>query len=134
MAPIRPPDPPLRDGDLLLRTSTPADAAAIRAVYSDRELRHWMGWDDELPDEAEALANIERAESAWRQGTWAVFRIVEAATDEVVGGVNLRLAAHRTAEVAYFLAPAARGRGFATRAVRLVAGWGFAELGLARIE
>ena len=34
----------------------------------------------------------------------------------------------------YWVAPAARGRGVASRAVRLLADWGFRGLGLARIE
>ena len=38
------------------------------------------------------------------------------------------------ASVGYWLAPEARGRGVATHAVRLLARWAFAELGLARLE
>ena len=134
MKPLLPPDPPLRDGDLLLRPSREADAAAIRAVYSEPDIRYWMLWDDELPDEAEALANIERAAQSWAAGTWAVFRIVDAAPDEVVGGVSLGLREHETAEISYFLRASARGRGLATRAVRLVTRWAFEELALERIE
>jgi RimJ/RimL family protein N-acetyltransferase len=93
-----------------------------------------MGWDAELPGDAEARANIDRAAEAWRQGTWAVFRIVDAATDQVVGGVNLRFCDFQIAEASYFLRASARGRGFATRAVRLVARWAFDELGIERIE
>jgi len=93
-----------------------------------------MGWDGELPDEAEARANLEREAAAWREGSWAVFRIVDAATDQVVGGINLRFGEHEIAEVSYFLSAAVRGRGVATRAVRLVSGWAFDELGIERIE
>jgi RimJ/RimL family protein N-acetyltransferase len=64
----------------------------------------------------------------------AVFRIVDAATYEVVGGVNLRFGDHDIAEISYFLRASARGRGLATRAVRLVAGWAFDELAVERIE
>jgi RimJ/RimL family protein N-acetyltransferase len=131
---VRPPDPPLRDDDLLLRLGKPEDVSAIREVYSEPDIRRWMGWDGELPDEAEARANIERADASWREGTWAVFRIVDVATDQVVGGVNLRMAGYETAEVSYFLRASARGRGLATRGVRLVARWAFDELGIERIE
>lgn len=134
MPSLVPPDPPLRDAELLLRPSTGSDAAAIRAVYSEPDIRKWMGWDAEPPDEAEARANIERAAAAWEEGSWAVFRIVDAATDQVVGGVNLRLCEHQIAEVSYFLRASARGRGLATRAVRLVVRWAFVELGIERIE
>ena len=129
-----PPDPPLRDDEIVLRPSRDSDAASIRAVYSERDIREWMAWDGELPDDAEARANIERAARAWEDGTWAVFRIADAASDEVVGGVNLRFADHDTAEISYFLRASARGRGLATRAVGLVARWAFAEVGIARIE
>ena len=38
-------EPPLRDGELLLRRGTAADVPAIRTVYSEPDIRHWMGWD-----------------------------------------------------------------------------------------
>jgi Acetyltransferase (GNAT) domain len=78
-----PPDPPLGDHGVRLRPSRAGDAPAIRAVYSEPDIRKWMGWSDEPPDDAEAQANVDRAEQGWRDGTWAVFRIVDAATDEV---------------------------------------------------
>src|SRR5262249_25699505 len=109
--------------------STDDDVAAIRAVYSEPDIRHWMGWDGEPPpDAAEARANIARAANSWREGSWAVFRIADRATDRVVGGVNLRFAGDETAEVSYFLHPSARGRGWATRAVLLVSRWAFDDL------
>lgn len=120
---------------MILRPSTHQDVEAIRAVYSEHDIRHWMGWDGEPPpNEAEALANIERAAAAWRDGSWAVFRIAERATDQVVGGVNLRFADNQIAEISYFLRESARGRGMATRAVQLVARWAFDDLGIQRIE
>src|SRR5262249_29647607 len=82
----------------------------------------------------EARANIERAANSWRDGSWAVFRIADRATDRVVGGVNLRFAGDETAEVSYFLHPSARGRGWATRAVLLVSRWAFDALGIERVE
>jgi RimJ/RimL family protein N-acetyltransferase len=40
----------------------------------------------------------------------------------------------RQGEIGYVVAPAGRGRGLAARAVMLLTGWGFSELGLERIE
>lgn len=40
---------------------------------------------------------------------------------------------HQTAMVSYWLAPGGRGRGLATRALRLLAGWAFDELDLKRL-
>ena len=88
---LQPPDPPLRDEAVVLRLARPDDVPAIVQVYADPTVRHWMLWDDDVPDEAEALANIARSETAWAEGTHAVFRIADAATDGVVGGVNLQL-------------------------------------------
>jgi RimJ/RimL family protein N-acetyltransferase len=122
---------PLVDRDLTLRRAVPADVPDVREVYSEADTRRWMLWDDELPDDSEALANIERSEEAWAEGSWAVFRIV--VDDHVVGGVNLRFADYDTAETSYFLRASARGRGLATRAVLLAADWGFRERGLARV-
>lgn len=136
MYPLRPPDPPLRDGDLLLRPSRPDDVADLLEVYSEPDTQRWMGWRYEggTPTEEDIHGNIERAARAWEEGTWAPLGIVEAPTDRVVGGVVLRLAGDGVAEVAYFLHSSARGRGLATRAVRLICRWGFDELGLCRIE
>ena len=40
----------------------------------------------------------------------------------------------RSAELGYVVAPGARGRGVATRALRLLTEWGFTERGLLRLE
>jgi RimJ/RimL family protein N-acetyltransferase len=56
--------------------------------------------------------------------------------DVVLGSVSLEDVRRDRgrAAVGYWLAPQARGRGLATQAVRLLARWAFAELGLARLE
>jgi RimJ/RimL family protein N-acetyltransferase len=122
----------LIEGDLTLRRATIADAADIAEVYNESDVQYWMLWEPEEFDEAEALANIERSEQAWAEGSNAPLRIV---TDgHVIGGVNLNFRGHHVAEVAYFLRASARGRGLATRAVLLAADWGFRERGQARIQ
>ena len=54
----------------------------------------------------------------------------------VLGGVSLHEVrpGQGCAAVGYWLVPEARGRGAATQAVRLLARWAFAELGIARLE
>jgi RimJ/RimL family protein N-acetyltransferase len=121
----------LIDGELTLRRAVPSDVPDIVEVYSEADVRHWMLWHDELPDEAEALANIERSEEAWAEGSWAVFRIV--VDGHVVGGTNLQFLAYDVAEASYFLRASARGRGIATRALLLATDWGFRERGQARV-
>ena len=80
---------PLVDGDLTLRRAVPADAADICEVYGEADTRHWMLWEGEdPPDEAEALATVERSERAWAEGWGEVFRIV--VDGHVVGGAMIR--------------------------------------------
>jgi len=133
MRTLTPPDPPLQDDVVLLRPPEPADAAALLPIRSEEDTRRWMLWDDEPPpDHAEILANIERARRSWSDGTWAVF-VIEV-EGEIVGGANLGFYDHDIAEGSYFLGRAARGKGYATRALRLLAQWAFDENGIERLE
>jgi hypothetical protein len=59
----------LVDGDLTLRRAVPADAADIAEVYGEADVQHWMLWEPEEIDEAEALANIGRSEPGPRAAT-----------------------------------------------------------------
>jgi RimJ/RimL family protein N-acetyltransferase len=54
----------------------------------------------------------------------------------VLGGGSLNNVDLREgrAAIGYWLAPHARGRGVATHAVRLIAGWAFRDLQVARLE
>jgi len=56
--------------------------------------------------------------------------------DHIWGGASIYDldAGQARAAVGYWLAAPARGRGVATRTVRLLAGWAFAELGVERLE
>lgn len=79
---------------------------------------------------------LERYEQGHEDGTRAGFAIVDE-TD----GTFLGLAAlvqvdreGRQAEAGYIVAPQARGRGLAGRALRLLTDWALGELGLVRIE
>ena len=79
---------------------------------------------------------LSRYEAGWLDASRAGFAIRAAAGGEVIGFaayVNLDLEA-RQGEVGYAIAPAARGRGAASRAVDLLTRWGFDALGLERIE
>jgi RimJ/RimL family protein N-acetyltransferase len=86
-------------------------------------------------DETFARAWIRRYEGGWEDGSRAGFAIL--APDGGFLGfaavIDLDLA-HREGEIGYMVAPAARGRGIAPRAVELLTRWGFDELGLIRLE
>jgi hypothetical protein len=69
------------------------------------------------------------APAAWLAGAEARFAIVETATGDCAGSLGLRMTvpAFRIAEIGYGLRAGWRGRGLATRSVRLVADWAFTQ-------
>jgi RimJ/RimL family protein N-acetyltransferase len=133
---IRPPDPPLSDGVVTLRPwGEPGDVEAITAACNDRAIAEFL---DQIPSpytERDARAYIESSQFGWRQGTMTNFAIVSAGA--AVGSIGVRwlegLEAG-TAEVGYWMAPEARGRGVCTRALRLVSRWVLADAGASRLQ
>jgi RimJ/RimL family protein N-acetyltransferase len=134
--PFPAPDPPLTDGTLLLRLPRDADAPAIAEACSDPEIARWIPVP--VPYRLEdARSFVAFTAEGWSSGREPTFVIADAADRALLG----TLALHRRpdepgkAAVGYWLAPGARGRGVATRAVRLVVGWAFdIEPGLVRME
>lgn len=127
--------PYLADGEIALRGWREADADAQLAGLNDPVFVRFSD-STELSRE-QVLRRIAAVDGLREAGTAVYFAIVAAADDgEVLGEVSLSGIDdfQRRASVGYWLLPAARGRGAATRAVRLVAGWAFAELRLARLE
>jgi len=88
------------------------------------------------PGDGFAAEWIDAYVKAWEDGSRAGFAIVDAASGEFLGmaglvQINLELG---EGELGYIVAPTARGRGIAGRAIRLLAGWAFREVGLMRLE
>ncbi len=133
---MRPPDPPLTDGVVTLRPwGERGDVAALTAACNDRAIAEFL---DQIPSpytEEDARAYIEHCRIGWRQGSATNFAIVE--THEPVGAIGVRwldgLDAG-TAEVGYWMAPDARGRGLCSRALRLVSRWVLEEAGAPRLQ
>lgn len=80
--------------------------------------------------DAEQLLELNR--SRWAEGEAATFAICDT-TALCVGHVFVNLGPSHRATVGYWLLPEARGKGLATRAVRLVSRWALRDLGLARL-
>jgi RimJ/RimL family protein N-acetyltransferase len=78
---------------------------------------------------------VDRYISGWDDGSRAGFAVLSSddAFLGMVGIVDLDLAG-RQGEIGYMVAPAARGRGVAGRALRLVSAWALGPLGLERVE
>lgn len=92
----------------------------------------WTGVPDPFTGE-EADAMLAEADARWRDGQTAELAIdLDGA---LVGGIHLTFYGEWRASVAYWLDAGARGRGLATRAVRLLTSWGFEAFpDLVRIE
>jgi [ribosomal protein S5]-alanine N-acetyltransferase len=116
---------------LVLRPWELGDAAGLVAAYADPAIQRWhVRW----MTEAEAVAWVRERWARWQEETAADWAVVE--EDALVGRVgvkDLRLA-EGSGEAGFWVLPAARGRGVATRALLAATGWLFGEVGLHRIE
>ncbi len=90
-------------------------------------------WVPDLPaaSGAEVVAFFE----AWRrEGELLHLVIADRVSDAYLGEVMAALGEHRVAELGCGVVPAARGRGVAAEALRLLAEWVLATLGLGRLQ
>jgi RimJ/RimL family protein N-acetyltransferase len=130
--PVREPPVVLTDGTVTLRAWELTDAPAVHAACQDPEIARF------LPIPQPYTAADARAYVAARRADWAgdderSFAITDAATGRLLGSIARHRQAGHRAEIGYWLAPEARGRGVATRALRLVVDWSLAQ-GLVRLE
>jgi RimJ/RimL family protein N-acetyltransferase len=123
------PDQPLTDGSVTLRESEPRDLPAIDAGIRDPDVVRWIGRAEGSAADVLAL-NRQR----WACGS-PTLSICER-DGQCVGLVwlNVREADRTTGSVGYWLLPTARGRGVATRAVRLLSAWAAGDLGVTNLR
>ncbi|AEW98773.1 GNAT family N-acetyltransferase [Streptantibioticus cattleyicolor] len=126
---------------LLLRPWCADDTAALVEAYRDPALRRWTS--ARLEDEADALRWVREQERGWAAGERFGFAVLSTPpgrdAPELVGNVVLKgVAAGRpSAEVGYWTAARARGRGVAPRALGALTTWAFDTFradGLERLE
>jgi RimJ/RimL family protein N-acetyltransferase len=131
---LRYPDPPLSDGVITLRAKTRADVEALVAACQDPEIPRWTRVPVPYRRE-DALGWLAASELELDAGL-AIHWLAVDEEDRPLASVGLMEIdrARGTGEIGYWVAREARGRGVATRAVRLVADWSFSELGLATVE
>ncbi len=130
------PVPPLAGDVVLLRPWRQTDVPAIVLAFSD-PLMQRFSWRTGPYTETDARDFLAEQEAGRMRGDELNFALVDPHDQDVVlGAVSLYEVCpdHGRAGVGYWLAPEGRGRGAATQAVRLLAQWAFAELGLARLE
>ena len=127
--------PVLIEGPVTLRRPVAKDEPGIAAAYRDPESARWFGGPQPYTDAHAREYVRDHVPAEWAKGVEAIFAVVDGA-DAYAGSVDLRISPTDPAvgEVGFVIAPAARGRGYATAALRAISRWGFDALGLARIE
>jgi ribosomal-protein-alanine N-acetyltransferase len=117
---------------LAVRDWSPDDAPAAFAVYGDGRIPSWLSPAlPRIPDITTMRWLLEAARAAPSiaippAGRWA---LVRRRSDEVVGGVSLRLIPpyEEDLEIGWHLAPEHRRHGYASEAGRALAEWSFAQ-------
>jgi RimJ/RimL family protein N-acetyltransferase len=127
----------LGDG-LLLRPYRPEDSHTLAAAAreSAESVGSWLPWCHASYSEAEADSWIAHCAEGWRSGEHFAFAAFDASTAQFLGaaGLNQRNRAHNFMNLGYWVRTSQQGNGVAVRTARLVAAFGFAQVGLTRIE
>jgi RimJ/RimL family protein N-acetyltransferase len=129
MGPVEPVE--IIAGRLHLRPWQAGDTGALARALVDPAVARWTG----LPIRSADEWVTQTYPARWADGTGAAFAVLDATTAEVLAGVDLHGvdAVQRTAEVGWFTAPQARGRGVGTEAVQVLCRWAAGALGLHRL-
>jgi ribosomal-protein-alanine N-acetyltransferase len=128
------PDPELADGRVRLRRWSLSDLACIEAAATDHRIPEGTSVPALFTAE-EGAAFIHRQWSRIRDGVGVSQAVVDAGTDQAVGLAWLSLRPQPgVGGVGYWVIPAARRRGYATAAVRLLSDWALSAVGLDRVE
>ncbi|MGA6172822.1 GNAT family N-acetyltransferase [Streptomyces sp. NPDC012600] len=123
---------------LLLRPWREEDVPALLRAYDDPVMRQWVRLPVSTPEEAARWLESQRA--GWASGTRFGFAVTDVSRGgELVGNLALKRPGPgpERAEVGYWTAAWARGRGVAPRALEALTAWAFAafaEEGLVRLE
>jgi ribosomal-protein-alanine N-acetyltransferase len=126
--------PTLTTARLVLRPFTPDDAPAVHAHLADYEVAATTASIPHPYPEGDAEMWISTHAPRCAMGEAVVLAVTLRETGVLVGSIEIRLvAAHRRAELGYWVGRAHWGRGYATEAAGALVRWGFATLGLHRV-
>jgi RimJ/RimL family protein N-acetyltransferase len=128
------PRAPLAGSSLRLDPITPDDAGDLESLARDEEVCRFTRVPSK-PREGFGAEWAARYVQGWQDGSRAGYAI--RAVDGAFLGLAMFVRLDHEAlegEIGYAVGSNARGRGVATVALRVLTAWGFAELGLERIE
>lgn len=115
--------PTLRGQRCVLRRFRESDTAAVVAACSDPVTQHWLAGLPRPYTHSAGLGYIQSREEEHASGRGVYWAAADPVTDECIGSFGLMDidVITATAEIGYWTHPAARGRGVASEATRLVA-------------
>ncbi|MEU5940900.1 GNAT family N-acetyltransferase [Micromonospora sp. NPDC047548] len=120
-------------GGLRLRPWEAADAAVFFAAYRDPEIQHWHTRQPASEDQVREWFELYR--QAWAEETGASWAVTRGGGEVLgrmaMGGMNLN---DGVAGCAYWVLPAARGAGVASRALTALSVWALSEAGFHRLH
>ncbi|GAA1605895.1 GNAT family N-acetyltransferase [Catellatospora bangladeshensis] len=120
-------------GDLLLRPWEAADAPVFLAAYQDPAIRQWHT--RQPSSQQQVLDWFAQYRQAWAQETGASWAVTRGGGEVLgrlaLGSVNLD---DGVAGCAYWVLPAARGAGVASRALNALSVWALAEARFHRLH
>jgi RimJ/RimL family protein N-acetyltransferase len=119
----------LRDGELALRPPRYDDISAVTAACQDPLLARFIPGFPSPYTEEDARGWIDA--KAGDEGSRTLL-IVDEVSGDLFGAIEVRLG--ECGAIGYWVAEGARGRGVATRATKLLAGWALTEGGVERLE
>ena len=125
----------IREAGLLLRPWQESDAAEVFRACQDPEIQRWIS----VPQPYLMQNAIDYVTAfttqTWANGTAAPFGVFDPASGELLGACDLVKLDRDAgvAEIGYWVAPWARGRGVATGAARAVARWALHTQGVRRL-
>lgn len=128
----------LDDGRLRLSPWQATDIEGLHQAVQESvaEVGRWLPWCTRDYDLAQAADWVAASQAAWASGAACAFAIRASADGRLLGGCGLGELdrKHRVGNLGYWVRSSAHGGGVATAAARLVAAFGFRQLGLGRIE
>lgn len=131
------PIPPTQ-GPAIIRPFRPADVDPLFEAVRESipEISRWLAWCHPNYSRQEAAAWVNTRAEAWANEDEYSFAIVDPGDTCFLGccGLNQIHPLHRFANLGYWVRTGAAGKGIVSAATLLLARFGFAELGLVRIE
>jgi ribosomal-protein-serine acetyltransferase len=122
-------------------TLVPVEASQTKGLYdalaeSRNELSPWMEWMHPEYSIADTEQWVFHCLKAWETDSMFGYTIIENQTAQILGGcsIGVNRPMHRNGLIGYWIRTSRTREGFASEAATLLAQFGFAQLGLIRIE